>query len=166
MLFGLGSFGRARRQELGFGHPATVSAISLKENKSLIFSFLESGATTDNHARESDGQRKPLPSLMNSRPWTRLQLHAPGQGAVDHEVRSGRKTRGGTGEKDDAAANLLRFRHPPGRVQRHRVLKEVGQVRFDVLPDAAVEISVARRNRIHPDHFRRVLIGEVSARNE
>jgi hypothetical protein len=46
-----------------------------------------------------------------------LELHAARQGAVDDEVRSGRETRGGAGEKDDAAADLLRFRHPPGRVQ-------------------------------------------------
>jgi hypothetical protein len=46
-----------------------------------------------------------------------LKLNAARQGAVDHEVRSGGKARGGAGEKDDAAADLLRFRHPPGRVQ-------------------------------------------------
>src|SRR3984885_3014024 len=61
-----------------------------------------------------------------------LELHAAGQGPVNHQIGSSRKTRGGAGEKDDAAANLLRLGHPPGRVQRPRLLIEVGQVLFDV----------------------------------
>src|ERR1700735_3698998 len=93
-------------------------------------------------------------------PLLPLVLHTARQRSVDYEVRSARVTRGGAGEKDDAAADLLRFRHPTGRIQGERLAIEVGQVVFYVVPDAALEIGVAWRNRIDPDHLRRVLIGK------
>ena len=46
------------------------------------------------------------------------------------------------------------------------VLEKIGQVRFDILPDAAIEIGVARRNRIDPDHLRPRADRRVFARNE
>src|ERR1700722_11955606 len=132
---------------------ATIAQISCKGNMFLALRFFAKH-------RRSRGGRFGGRFAASLELRLLLELHTARQGAVDHEVRSGRETRGGAGEKHDAAADLLRFRHPPGWVQRQRVLEKVGQIVFDVLPGAAFEISIARRNRIDPDHFRRVLIGE------
>src|SRR5438270_483896 len=81
----------------------------------------------------------------------RLQLNAAGQRAVDHQVRAGGEARRGTGQKHDAAADLVRRRHAAGGVQRQRLGEQVGHVPFDIVPSAAFEISVAGSDGIHPD---------------
>jgi hypothetical protein len=69
-------------------------------------------------------ERFPLAAFIQKQ--LALELHAPGQGPVDHQIGPCRKTRSGAGEKYNAAADFLRLGHPPGRVQCERLLKDIG----------------------------------------
>ena len=65
----------------------------------------------------------------------------------------------GTGEEHRCVGHLLGRRHTPGLVQAERQIEQVRIVVLDVLPEAAVEVCVAWRDRVGADS----LGGELSA---
>src|SRR6202022_333377 len=79
------------------------------------------------------------------------QLDGLGQGTIDNEVGAGDAARHRARKEDDAGSDFLRRAHAPGRVQRHRRLVEIGHAALDILPDAALEVGVARRYRVDAD---------------
>src|ERR1700722_18679789 len=112
--------GGARLGRLGFD-PGIIVDHSLKEKLFLYFP----SSWKQRHQPTTMAAKSARLSLAFPQSPVSLELHAAGQGPVDHQIGSGRKTRGGAGEKDDAAADLLRLGHPPGRIQRERVLIQV-----------------------------------------
>src|SRR6185369_3540806 len=89
-----------------------------------------------------------------------IALHGLSQCTVDDKVCAGDTARHRARQEDHTCSHLLRRAHTPGRVQRHRRLIELGHAMFDVMPDAAFEISVARRNRVDADAFDDQLVAE------
>src|SRR5262245_54969930 len=80
-----------------------------------------------------------------------LPLHRHGERTVDHEVRAGDAAGHRAGEEDHAVGHFLCRAEAAGQVDLERRGKQVGHVLLDVLPDAAVEVGVARRDAVDAD---------------
>src|SRR3981189_1617228 len=88
-------------------------------------------------------------------------LDSLGERAVDNEVGAGNPAGHRACNEDDAGSDFLWRTHAPRRVERHRRLVEVRHAALDVLPDAALEIGVARRHRVDADTLGDQLVAEA-----
>src|SRR5262249_5815789 len=76
-------------------------------------------------------------------------LHCDRERAVDHEIGTRDAARHRARDEHDAVRHLLGGTELARRINLERRGKEIGHVLFDILPDSAVEIGVARRHAIH-----------------
>src|SRR4029079_14282420 len=83
------------------------------------------------------------------------------QRAVDDEIGAGDATCHRACKEHHAGSDFLRRTHASGRIERHRRLVEIGHAAFDILPDATLEIRVARRHSIDADALGNELVAEA-----
>src|SRR5260370_38463453 len=76
------------------------------------------------------------------------ELHSLGQRAVDDQVRAGDEARARAGEEYHGVRDLGRRPHTAHRVATDHGLKQLRIVLFEDIPHAALEIDVARRDRV------------------
>src|ERR671922_2535003 len=86
-------------------------------------------------------------------PWLCMAalLDGHGKGAVDHKIGPRDAAGDRTRDEDHAVCDLLGRAELAGRIDLERRGEQVGHVLLDVLPDAALEIGVARRDAVHAD---------------
>jgi hypothetical protein len=87
-------------------------------------------------------------------------LNGLGECTIDNEVGAGNAACHRARKEDDARSDFLRRTHTSGGVQRHRRLVEIGYAALNILPDAALKVSVARRHRVDADALADELVAE------
>src|SRR4051794_670465 len=73
------------------------------------------------------------------------------QRPIYNEIGAGNSTGCGTREEHHAGGYLLCRSHAAGWIGGNSRLEKIGHSALDVLPDAAFEVGVARRDRVYSD---------------